>query len=224
MRGSLLCDNDVVLKGCCYDLSLEILLCLGRIGEIYILGSAQYVIQNRIARSKTIAHRLVAAENFEVFFSAVQIAEPSDEEVRLAAEFEAEAQTHNLALDSGESLLLAILLARNVPLLVTGDKRAITSTEMLSTISASAAAIKRRIACIEQMFLSLLKYEDFAMLQLRVCQEPKIDVALSNCFTCASGSGSRANAVEGLTSYVKSLQNSAARVLIGSSDLSSVIP
>jgi hypothetical protein len=180
MRGSVVCDNDVILKGCCYDLSLEILVCLGRIGDVFILGSARYVIQSRIARAKHITYPSIALENFEFFISAVQIAEPSDDEIRLAAEFEAEAQAHNLALDSGESLLVAILIARNMPLLVTGDKRAITSLETLCTTNASAAAIRWRVACLEQMFLSLLKDEDVATLQTRVCREPNTDAALSN--------------------------------------------
>jgi hypothetical protein len=67
MRSELLCDNDVILKSCCFDLSIEVALCLDRIGTCFILGSASFVIVDRIKRSKSICSKERAAQNFELF-------------------------------------------------------------------------------------------------------------------------------------------------------------
>jgi hypothetical protein len=224
MAESLLCDNDIILKSCCCDLSVEVLICLTCIGEIGILGAAQYVVASRISRSTRIANKAVAQTNFEVFISSVQIIEPTDNELELAAEFESEAQKFNLSLDGGESILLAALLYRAPSLMLTGDKRAITAIEMLKARNASAAQIPQQIACLEQLFLSLLQSNDFKMLQERVCHEPATDVVLSNCFSCKSGKFSQQSIQDGLTSYVTALRLVALSVLLPTIDLSAVVP
>jgi hypothetical protein len=223
MAESLLCDNDIILKSCCCDLSVEVLICLARFGVIGILGAAQYVVASRISRSTRIANKAVAQTNFEVFISSVQIIEPTENELELAAEFESEAQKFNLSLDGGESILLAALLHRAATLMLTGDKRAITAMETLKARNASAAKIPQQIACLEQMFLSLLQSNDFKMIQERVCCEPATDLVLSNCFSCKSGKFSQQSIQDGLTSYVTALRLVAPSVLLPTVDLSAVI-
>jgi hypothetical protein len=65
------------------------------------------------------------------FLASVELIEPTVEESTLAAEFESLALAAALPLDAGESQLCAVLVSRNLPLLVTGDKRAITALESL---------------------------------------------------------------------------------------------
>ena len=223
MPKSLLCDNDIILKSCCCDLSLEVLICLTRIGVVSVLGAAQYVVASRISRSSRISDKAAAQENFEVFIMSVQMIEPTDSEVELAAEFESEAQKRNLSLDGGESILLAAFLYRGASLMLTGDKRAIAAIEMLKAVNASAAKIPQQIACLEQLFLSLLQGNDFKILQQRVCREPATDVALSNCFSCKSGKFSQQSIRDGLTSYVTSVRSIAPSTLLSTIDLSAVI-
>lgn len=224
MTDGLQCDNDIVLKICCCDLAVEALSCLRRIGTVWILGTARYVVASRISRSNRISDKGTVQANFEFFIEAAEVIEPTESEVTLAAEFEAEAQKRNLALDNGESILVAAFLERGADLLLTGDKRAVAAIEGLRGANASAAKIGQRVACLEQLFLSLLKFGKFEDLQLRVCREPATDVALSNCFSCSSGSFSEQTICDGLESYVFNLRAAAPNTLLPTSDLSIVPP
>ena len=220
MPSELLCDNDVILKTCCYDLSIEVLLCLGRIGTYFILGSASFVIADRIKRSTSVCNKERTVQNFELFLDQAKVVEPSDAEISLAAEIEATAQQFNLALDSGESLLLAVLLARDaVGLLLTGDKRAIQAIEALGGHHELVAGLRQAVGCLEQLFLSLLSWECLDLLQSRVCSERKADVALAICFSCASGRYTLETVRAGLASYLAALRPQAKRVLVASDSL-----
>jgi hypothetical protein len=220
MRSELLCDNDVILKACCYDLSIEVVLCLGRIGTWFILGSASFVIADRIKRSNSICSKERAVQNFALFREQAKVIEPSDAEISLAAELETVAQQFNLALDSGESLLLAVLVTRDaVDLLLTGDKRAIQAIEALGDHHELVAGLRHAVACLEQLFLSLLKWESIDLLQNRVCSERMADVALTICFSCASGQYTLESIRAGLASYVAALRPQAKRALVASDDL-----
>ena len=67
----------------------------------------------------TIATAAKAA--FRSFVDTAQIIEPTEEEQLMAADFELAAQRAAVALDSGESQLCAVLIARALRLLLTGD-------------------------------------------------------------------------------------------------------
>jgi hypothetical protein len=223
MTDGVYCDNDIVLKTSCWDLSVEALICFMRIGPVCVLGTARYVVLSQIARSRRIRDKAIAQINFELFIEMVRIIEPTDDEINLAAEFESDAQRYNLSLDGGESILLAALLCRSGALLVTGDKRATVAIEKLKKVNSNAANVGRRLACLEQLFSSLMETNDFQMLQNRVCGEPATDAALSNCFSCRSGKFSQQSISDGLSSYVVSLRSDAPSVLLSSVDLSAVV-
>jgi hypothetical protein len=148
--------------------------------------------------------------------------EPDRDEVTLAAVFETEAQTLGLALDSGESLLLAVLVRRSAGLLLTGDKRAIGAIEQLIKRTGELG-IRGRLACLEQLICDLLISYSPDYLRARICREPDVDVTLSICFSCHSGALAGASAAEGLVSYVRALRRDAPTALISSDDLSAVV-
>ena len=70
----------------------------------------------------------------------------------MAADLEFRAQTTGLDLDVGESQLCAVLVMRMVPMLLTGDKRAISAIEHLFDLEPRIGWIAGRVYCLEQLF------------------------------------------------------------------------
>ena len=63
--------------------------------------------------------------SIEYLIGNVTLLNPTPQEISLAANLEEAAAKCAVELDTGESQLVAILLQRSGPLLLTGDKRAI---------------------------------------------------------------------------------------------------
>ena len=142
--------------------------------------------------------------------------EPTDREVNLAAGFEIAAQEVGLSLDSGESQLAAMVIERAVPLLETGDKRAIRSIEQLLDKVDELLPIQGRVRCLEQIVRRVL--DDAGAIDrvaAAMCAEPGVDKTMSICFGCSSGRPPTLDQViEGLASYIASLRADAPRVLV----------
>ncbi len=174
MADLVLIDNDVILKACCYASTAEILDCLAPIGQASVLGTLQFVLPRRISRSSSIANKEAAAAALHAFLAQVPALEPEDDEIALASTLEAEAVKRQIALDSGESQLLAILVIRALPLLVTGDKRAIAAIEVIAAMIADRSTIDGKIACLEQLIHHCLRKYDPQSVKSRVCAERHI--------------------------------------------------
>lgn len=217
-----LVDNDVVLKVCCYGLdeALSSTLCKAGVGVPSMLPFAFYVVFSRIKRDKFLVRRSVALAALDRVRAAFQLIEPDQQEVSLAAAFEATAQARNLELDGGESLLLAILLRREARLLLTGDKRAIRAIEEIAAAQFTTASV----ACLEQLMMSILDDLGVGDLRERVCSEPTVDRSLTNCFACMSSMVDLEAVTEGLNSYISDLRNGARRILVSSDNLSGLVP
>src|SRR5260370_37732456 len=99
--------------------------------RVGVLGTARFVVASRIKRATRTRDPKSALEDLGQFLVNSIVLDPTDSEQQLAAEFEVAAQSRGLALDTGESQLCAIVLERAIPLLVTGDKRAIEGIERL---------------------------------------------------------------------------------------------
>jgi hypothetical protein len=67
----------------------------------------------------------------EVRLGNLQVIEPTESEIELAADLEKTARQLGGAFDVGEAQLFAVLLTRGSPALVTGDKRAISAASAL---------------------------------------------------------------------------------------------
>lgn len=224
MADSVLMDNDVVMKSCCYGLVDEVLLCVSKsTWSVHVLGVVRYVLQRAITKRKNIIDKAGAAERLGHLLDRVELIEPDDAELSLAAEFEAAAQTLGVELDGGESQLLAVLIRRSAALLLTGDKRAIRAIEPVVQASGYLQHVERRVACLEQVILAMIGRHGAEAVRRRVCGEAEVDKSLAVCFSCTSDSCNPGAIAEGLASYIRDLRQASPIALVASDDLSAVI-
>lgn len=225
MADAVLMDNDVILKTSCYGLVDEVTALLGAAGRtIHALGVARYVLGRAITKRKNIADREGAAARLAGLLGRAQPVEPSAEEVALAAEFEAVAQSLEVELDGGESQLLAVLIMRSAAILLTGDKRAIRAIEPVVKESEHRERVAGRVVCLEQLAAALVGRHGAEVIRGRVCGEAAVDVSLAICFSCSAGGCEATSILEGLASYVRDLRRHVQYALADGDDLSAVIP
>lgn len=208
MDETALVDNDVVLKLCCYGCHHGLARALGG-ARPTMLRVGRHVLLHRAARSRGIQERERVAEALAEAFAIIGLAEPDEDETELAARMEEDAARLALPLDVGESQLLAMLLTRAAPLLVTGDKRAVVAVHDLDI-----EGVDGRIACLEQVMTALLDDLGLAALRAAVCAEPKADRAVAACFGCSGGPALEASVREGLSSYVEHLRAATGSTLV----------
>jgi hypothetical protein len=223
MADAVLLDNDIMLKACSFSMVEEVVHLLGMIGGIWILGTARFVLQKRISRSGRIINRGEVAAALEHLLKTTSTIEPDGAEIAFAAELEEAAQKRALDFDSGESLLLAVLILRSCALLLTVDKRAIHAMEPIATSDPRIGKVAGKIACLEQLMMALLKRYGAEVVRDRVCREPDTDKSLAICFSCNGNSFVLGHAVEGLRSYIGDIRKRAPTILIASCDLSPLV-
>jgi len=208
---SAVIDNDVIFKGACYRLLAD--LVPERVyGERLVLGAARFVVRSRIARARLDAADQ-AQEDAVLFFANATTVEPTESELALAASLEYIAQDRGLALDGGESQLLAVAVRRRVDWFLTGDKRAIRAMEVLLDVEAVLVDICGRVVCLEQLVRRLLTDKDFATVRTAICSAARADRALSFCFGCSNDRTTEDSANEGLNSHINDLRAGAGRML-----------
>lgn len=209
-----LMDNDVLHKTTAYGLFERLLTTSAMQGEVYgVLGTAKYVVSKKFKkRPPTRGLESVLIDFNSALQHLVEI-EPTNEEVTAAANLEYQAQQLNLELDTGESILCAVLLIRRLNHIVTGDKRAIKAVEALSTEGENSLNFESKIICLEQLFVWLVNEYDVHHIRTAVCSEKAVDLALTSCFSCYSPEVPVESCVEGLKSYISSLQQDAPTVL-----------
>lgn len=209
-----LVDNDVLHKAAAYGVIPMLLDSVPlSIKQYGMLGAAKHIVRKKLQKRPPQRGSEVAVAQFEIGVARINEIEPTEEEVRFAAQLELQAQQLNAELDAGESLLCAVLTRRGEGYVFTGDKRAIGAAQLLLENNRQLP-LKYRLVCLEQMFLWLLNTEGFAVVRAAVCPEPDVDRALSNCFSCRSSNASEGSCMEGLASYIASLRASAPAVLL----------
>lgn len=207
-------DNDILFKGACYGLLVELVATACPITEVVgALGSARFVVASKIKKNKLIRNQAAALAVLSEFLKHCEVLEPALEEQNIAADLELAAQQLGVNLDTGESQLCAILVFRLLPLLLTGDKRAIKAIEKLIDGDSRLIAICGKVRCLEQLVYDALTSCDHVTLGAAICKEPEVDKALSICFSCTSPPAVLASTLEGLQSYIKALRADAPRVL-----------
>jgi len=208
-------DADVLVKCSAYGLLQQATACLicGD-GNAALLGSTKYTVLARLKRATLEQSPIVAESRFLAFLQSASLLEPTSEEGELAADLEFEAQKMALALDAGESQLAAIVIVRAIPLLVTGDKRAIRALEALVEIVPAPSALISKIACLEQLFITLLGTGDTTAIRDAVCSERHVDKSASICFACHSSQANVGDWLDALNSYVAALRADAPKVLM----------
>jgi len=209
-----LVDNDILFKVACFGLFDELILtnCQPE-GSVGILGAARYVVPKRIQKTVAATIAATAQASFQTLLDVAEIIEPTDEEQLMAADFELAAQRAGVALDSGESQLCAVLIVRVLPLLLTGDKRAICALEHLLDTDARLNALAGKVRCLEQLVLQSLSADNYSQFRIAVCQEPGVDKTMAICFSCRSEEATLDGITAGLKSYVNDLRSQANRIL-----------
>jgi hypothetical protein len=209
-----LVDNDVLVKSACYGLLCDLGTSIaGAPSSCGVLGAARFVVPKAIDRQHLQRETVLARTAFQEFLEQSEVVEPAPAEQELAAELEAAAQALALNLDAGESQLVAILVTRAVPRLLTGDKRAIVAMEQLLDTMPPLQPLIGRVHSLEQAVRRLMKSAGIDTVRSAVCAEPGIDKTLSICFSCSSTDASPASIAAGLESYIADLRAAAERVL-----------
>jgi hypothetical protein len=204
-------DNDVVLKVASYGLSSIVWPEGGR--EIGVLVAARFVVASAIARGRG-RDKARAQTELERLLESASPLEPTPAEIEAALTLELAAQRARLPLDPGESQLCAIVVARAMTFLQTGDKRAVRSLELLLADVEELAELCGRVLSLEQAMLGAVANEDtFQTTAAALCAEPDLDKALSICFGCYGSPAAREEVTERLGMYIKDLRAGAPRIL-----------
>jgi hypothetical protein len=208
-------DNDLILKSVSYGLA-GVFWPDGKTGSIGILGAARYVVRHEIDRADLNRGADAAQSGLSALLARCEELEPTDEEIELAAQIELCGQEHGLALDNGESQLAALVVSRGIPLLETGDKRAIAGLEEARCHIEALDALRGRVRCLEQIARRVIAVDDaFSEFSAGVCAEATVDKSLSICFGCFGGSpADQVTALEALDQYVREVRDSAPAMLL----------
>jgi len=209
-------DNDILYKGTCYQFLRELLQAVATNERFGILGEARYVVGGKLRKRPPRRGGAAAIADFERELSSLQFLEPTPEEVAVAAELELAAQQLAVALDSGESLLVAVTHMRRLLRLFTGDKRAAEALEaLLRRGIAEVQGVAGKLVCLEQGVAWMLKLGFVSATDCRraVCADKTVDIALAICFSCSSPEIADERCQEGLRAYIESLRATAPNLL-----------
>ena len=214
MSGPVLVDNDVVLKLCRYGCHRSLGPALpGRRAAMLAVG--RHALRDRVRRLALPADRDRVGAALDEALGDLDAVQPDEAEAALAAEMEEVAAKRALEFDTGESQLLAILLIREAPLLLTGDKRAIAAIAGMGVTAAEG-----RVACLEQLVATLLDVAGLARIRAGVCADPAADRAVAACFACSAAAVTAEDVRAGLRSYVSHLRAASRATLAAGDDLS----
>lgn len=206
-------DNDVLIKLSAYGLLPEVIAALGVNSTVGVLGASRFLVPKAIERDKRLLDRDSALACWEAVLPSLKELEPTDDEIALATRIEELSLTNGLAMDGGESQLCAIALLRGVPHILTGDKRAIASSEQLRALAPELNELGGRLVCLEQVIAGAATRIGSDAVRTRVCANPDVDRALTICFECTGlGVGHPADPA-GLRSYVADVRRTAPTML-----------
>jgi len=204
MSSGPILDTDIVLKVSAYQLSHEALEIFRQFGVPLILGLSRIVIPKQFTRQ---AGRLRnphhASDHIDALLAGLESIEPDEVEVRIAAELEEAAMSADLPLDQGEAQVFAVSVCRALPLVLTGDKRAITCLSECLALIGKSGACHEKVATLEHVMLTLIELHEFDAVRQKICSEVEVDTALRICFSCNSEEVNGSSVVEGLTSYLE---------------------
>ncbi|WP_203077186.1 hypothetical protein [Falsiroseomonas ponticola] len=216
-------DTDVLLKASAWGLADALLATLRPLGQPGTLGLTHLIAQKQIRRLKGL--RDVAAAEAELAGLLGQLGrlEPDVDEIGLAAEIVEAAARLNLPLDRGEAQIAAVLISRTLPVMVTGDKRAIVALGPALAEVGRFAACDGRLACLEQLLLAMASTIGLAEVRRAICTWSAGDKAASICFACGRDVANEASILEGLASYIGSVRKACGALLcVGISELASM--
>lgn len=205
--------TDVLIKAALYDLCETFWRPRDTAGRLGVLGAARFVVTARVRRATDDPDATLA--RVSLVLAAATTLEPTNGELGLATAIEAAGQRRGLALDAGESQLVAMVIARGIEILETGDKRAIIALEALLDQIEELEPLCGRIRCLEQIIVRCLANRIAAnALAQAICAQAEVDKTLSICFRCYSPPPQgHALDPDALDSYIRALRDQAPRVL-----------
>ena len=214
MSDGLYIDNDVVIKACALGVGAELteLTTLSGVPPA-ILGLARFTLATRVNRSRALVDKVGAAAQLAIVLARVRSLEPTPSEVDFAAELEAAANAENLAFDTGESQLVAMLISRGGRAFITGDKRAAQAMAIV------VPHLEERMICLEQVIHSIITRYGLEPLRSAVCREAASDRAIAICFQCSLQEIGPAEVLCALESYTSDLRKQIGKLLIGTVDM-----
>lgn len=177
-------DTDVLLKAAAYRLAAELIAVLEPKGRPAALGLTHLIAAKQLARMRGLRDRDGAGGELNTLLAMLGWLEPEDDEIALAADLVAAAQERGLPLDAGEAQLTAIVVRRSLPLLLTGDKRALTALAELVEGEPIRPSLVGRLACLEQVLRSVAELIGGVELRARICAEPDVDGAMRLACSC----------------------------------------
>jgi predicted nucleic acid-binding protein len=213
-----LLDNDILLKMSAWQLDGPLTDCTTTAAGLpAMLGVAAFVIRRKIGKIG-LQDPTAAGAAFTRLSDALAIVEPTEEELKTAADLEEAANRADLQFDTGESQLAAILLHRGAALLATGDKRAISALATLAP-----AELAGRVASLEALLCQIVTRIGIETARAHICREPAIDRSAAICFACHRHDLVLAADVETcLASYLGDLGKVAGPILISNPALSAL--
>lgn len=195
-------DTDVLLKAAAYRIAAELVELMESKGPPAVLGLTHLIAAKQLARKRDIADRAGASAELEAALAVLGRLEPYDDEIALAADLATMAQERGLPLDGGEAQLVAIVARRGLPLMVTGDKRALRALAELIGDGSIRASLAGRLACFEQVMAGIAGSIGAVALRARVCAEPDADGAMRLAFSCGRDPWETAQFGEACVSFV----------------------
>lgn len=212
-------DTDVLLKVAAYRLAGELVAVLAPFGEPMVLGLTHLIAAKQLARKRSVRNAEGAQAELAALLGMLGRLEPNDDEIGAAAEFATVAQDRGLPLDAGEAQLAAIVIRRGLPLLVTGDKRAIGALAELMDGATGREALVGRLACFEQTLASVAGLIGAQELRCRICAEPDVDGAMRLACACGREDWDTAQLDEACGSFVGDVRKRAGDLLTAGSTL-----
>ena len=212
-------DTDVLLKVAAYRLAAEFVAVVEPWGEPTALGLTHLIVGRQLARRSGVRDAAGAAAELQALLGMLGRLEPDESEIALAADLTTVAQEQGLPLDSGEAQLAAIALVRVLPLLVTGDKRALGALSRLMDGDARRAELVGRVACFEQGLSSISTLTGEHELRSRICAEPGIDGAMRLACSCGRDGWNPAQLHEACDSFVGAVRAEVGDLLVAGSAL-----
>lgn len=211
-------DTDVLLKIAAWQMGNVFISELHPLGKAAALGLTHLIAPKQLTRMKNLTNLDVAEQELQSLLTQLQKIEPTEAEATFASELEDTANQYGFPFDRGESQLLSIVLLREFPAAVTGDKRATTALSPLLHALGKPEMIRECILCLEQILLALVKALGIETAQGLVCQESKTDKAISICLRCGR-TADKEQTLKGLTSYIQNIRTKSNGVLIDCSKL-----
>ena len=167
-------DNDVLLKAACYGLGSRLWPAHAGNGDPGVLGAARFVLAIGDSARLGGAGPGRRGSGADGVLPASGGAGADGCRARRGRGTRAACTAARRGARVGESQLAAMVAARDIPWLDTGDKRAVRGLETLVARSQTCARLCGRVRCLEQLLVLLLDEaaDEYDAIAAAICGEP----------------------------------------------------